>query len=83
LREQHLRTAGELRSRILAVEVTDGGHARIRACMRSSAVAIGASGAVHSRDPATARITMVMAERTTSGWRVSDWFTGGDLACEL
>jgi hypothetical protein len=81
LREQHLRTQGHIQSRVMTVQVVDATHARVRSCVRFTTELVGASGTVGSYDAVGPRVTQLVAEKTASGWRVEDWFTGGNIAC--
>jgi hypothetical protein len=76
---QHIE--GNVRSRTIELRFVDADHATLKDCTLSTSRTIAADGTVVAGDPSEPFVTALQIVRTTDGWRVSDWLTGGRQAC--
>jgi hypothetical protein len=74
-------TDGWISGSILSIDLLDAGHARALVCTKARSSRYSASGHVIGTDPSDPWLTELRLLRVPDGWRVEDWFVGGDQPC--
>jgi hypothetical protein len=77
------RAEGDVHAGVIRVDFLDSDHASVLDCARSESALINADGSLAAGYPDHAIQTELRVVRNAGMWLVGDWYTGGDLACEL
>jgi hypothetical protein len=76
------RGEGDVWGRVRTVTHRDPDHASVLDCHRTEASLVNADGSVAAGHQDYGIITELRMVRTSAGWLVEDWYTGGDQRCE-
>jgi hypothetical protein len=72
---------GAIEGSVLQIEFADSQHATVRVCTTTDDYIIGQDGTVVAHDARPPFVTSLQMLRTSVGWRVADWLTGGQEPC--
>jgi len=72
---------GEVHGRVVTVRRLDASHASVQDCEVSQASLFGDDGRLVEGHRDHPHVTELRMLRTAGGWRVEDWFTGGEAKC--
>jgi hypothetical protein len=75
-------TDGSISGSIVSVDVLDAAHARALVCTTAGSSRYSATGQVLGTDPSEPWLTELRLLWVRDGWRVEDWFVGGDQPCD-
>jgi predicted small lipoprotein YifL len=73
---------GDLHGNVIDISFSDADHAAVLDCTEIRSSRFSADGSIVGTDDGQAHMTELRVERTSSGWRVEDWFTGGARPCD-
>jgi len=76
------RSVGDIHGRIIEIQHTDKDHASVLDCTFMRTVRLAADGSTVGSDDGPTTVTGLRAVRTGGGWRIEDWFTGGNEPCD-
>jgi hypothetical protein len=77
------RTEGDIRGRVVELHFLDADRASVIECSRSTSSLLNSDGSVAIGPPDHPVKTELRVLRSSDRWLVEDWFTGGDVRCEL
>jgi hypothetical protein len=81
MRELGEHTEGSISGTIVSIDLLDEAHAAVTVCTMANSSRYSAAGQVLGTDPSMPWLTELRLLRLQNGWRVEDWFVGGDQPC--